>query len=59
MEWLMRFVFKLMLFGLLVFVGFSIVRQLFSPVERPTVMAGPGGRLPAPLPEKGAGSGPD
>jgi hypothetical protein len=42
----------------LVFVGFSFVRQLFSPVERPTVMAGPGGRLPAPLSEKGAESEP-
>ena len=50
----MRFVFKLMLFALVVFIGFSFVRQLFSPVERPTVMAGPGSRIPAPLPEKGA-----
>lgn len=58
MEWLMRFVFKLMLFALFVFIGFSFIRQLFSPVERPTVMAGPGGRLPALLPEKGTRSEP-
>ena len=54
MEWIMRFVFKLMLLALAVLIGFSFVRQLFSPVERPTVMAGPGGgRLPGPLPRAG------
>ena len=53
MEWIVKFVFKLMLLAVAVLIAFSFVRQLFSPVERPTVMAGPGGRLPGPLPRAG------
>lgn len=54
MEWVMKLVFKLTLLAVAVLIGFSFVRQLLSPVERPTVMAGPGGsRLPGPLPRAG------
>ena len=51
MEWAVRLLFKLVLLVVAVAVVFSFVRQLFSPVERPVVLAGPGGgRLPAPFP---------
>ena len=54
MEWVMKLFFKLTLLAVAVLIGFSFVRQLLSPVERPTVMAGPGGsRLPGPLPRAG------
>ena len=55
MEWVVRFLFKLTLVVVAVWIGFSFVRQLFVPVERPVVMAGPGGggRLPEPLPRGG------
>lgn len=60
MEWVMRFVLKVILLAVAVLIGFSFVRQLFSPVERPTVMAGPGGgRLPGPLPRAAAPAQPD
>jgi hypothetical protein len=51
MEWAVRLFFKLVLLVVAVAIVFSFVRQLFSPVERPVVLAGPGGgRLPVPLP---------
>ena len=55
MEWVVRFLFKLTLVVVAVWIGFSFVRQLFVPVERPVVMAGPGGGgpLPEPLPRGG------
>lgn len=55
MEWAVRFLFKLTLLVVVVGIGFSFIRQLFSPVERPVVLAGPGsdGRLPEPLPKRG------
>ena len=53
MEWAVRLLFKLVLLVVAVAIVFSFVRQLFSPVERPVVLAGPGGgRLPAPLPRR-------
>ena len=54
MEWVVRLLFKLTLLVVAVWIGFSFVRQIFSPVERPVVLAGPGGgRLPEPLPKGG------
>lgn len=55
MEWAVKFLFKLTLLVIAVWIGFSFVRQLFSPIERPVVLAGPGGggRLPEPLPKGG------
>jgi hypothetical protein len=55
MEWAVKFLFKLTLLVIAVWIGFSFVRQLFSPVERPVVLAGPGGggQLPEPLPKGG------
>jgi hypothetical protein len=60
-EWLVKFFFKVTLLVIAVWIGFSFVRQLFSPVERPVVLAGPGGggRLPDPLPKAGVPSVPD
>jgi hypothetical protein len=60
-EWLVRFFFKVTLLVIAVWIGFSFVRQLLSPVERPVVMAGPGGggRLPDPLPKAGVPAVPD
>jgi len=52
MEWAVRLLFKLILLVVAVGAVFSFVHQLFSPVEKPAVMAGPGGgRLPVPLPK--------
>jgi hypothetical protein len=60
MEWIVKFVFKLMLLAVAVLIAFSFVRQLFSPFEKPVVMAGPGGgRLPGPLPRAGVPPRPD
>jgi len=54
MEWAVRLLFKLILLVVAVGMVFSFVRQLFSPVEKPVVLAGPtGGRLPVPLPKGG------
>jgi len=54
MEWAVRLLFKLILLVVAVGAVFSFVHQLFSPVEKPVVMAGPGGgRLPVPLPKGG------
>jgi hypothetical protein len=55
MEWAVKFFFKVAILVVAVWIGFSFVRQLFAPVERPVVLAGPsgGGRLPEPLPKAG------
>jgi hypothetical protein len=59
MEWLVKFFFKVALLVIAVWIGFSFVRQLFSPVEKPVVLAGPGGRLPDPIPKGGVPAPPD
>src|SRR5579863_9780512 len=54
MEWPFKFLMKLMLLAVGVLAVFSFVRQIFSPIEKPVVVAGPGGgRLPEPLPKGG------
>ena len=54
MEWPFKFLMKLMLVAVGVLAVFSFVRQIFSPIEKPVVVAGPGGgRLPEPLPKGG------
>lgn len=53
MEWIVKFFFKVFLLVLVVYLAFGFVRQLFNPIERPVVMAGPGGPLPEVLPRKG------
>jgi hypothetical protein len=60
-EWPVKFFFKVTLLVIAVWIGFSFVRQLFSPVEKPVVLAGPGGggRLPDPLPKSGVPAAPD
>jgi hypothetical protein len=59
-EWLVRFFFKVTLLVIVLWIGFSFVRQLFSPVEKPVVLADPGGggRLPDPLPNAGVPAAP-
>jgi hypothetical protein len=54
MEWPFKFLMKLMLLAVGVLAVFSVVRQIFSPIEKPVVVAGlGGGRLPEPLPKGG------
>lgn len=53
MEWIVKLFFKVFLLVLVVYLAFGFVRQLFTPIERPVVMAGPGGPLPDVLPRKG------
>jgi hypothetical protein len=54
MEWPFKFLLKLTLLAVGILAVFSFVRQLFSPIEKPVAVAGPGGsRLPGPLPKGG------
>jgi hypothetical protein len=55
MEWMTKFVFKLILFVVVVLIVLSFVRQVFSPVDKTYVMAGKG-QLPEPMPAAGIGT---
>ena len=55
MEWMTKFVFKLILLVVVVLIVLSFVRQVFSPVDKTYVMAGKG-QLPEPMPAAGIGT---